>query len=119
MVWNRRDLSDPLQADIQRLMAPLQGDTPSGTTGAWRRVLEGAADGARRFVPDAHFDTPWRQPTDVEGVAKRVASVSFIAALADAERERFLEQVRTEARRYPPPLSLPYTAEIFTYLRVD
>ena len=46
VVWNRRDLADPLQADLHRLMAPLQGDTPSGTSGEWRRVL--AAERARR-----------------------------------------------------------------------
>jgi len=120
VVWNRRDLSDPLQAELQRLMAPLQGDTPSGTSGEWRRALEEGADGAggsARFSPEARFETPWRQPTDVEGVVLRVASVSFVAALAHAERERYLEQVRTEARRYPPPLTLPYTTEIFTYRR--
>jgi len=117
VVWNRRDLSDPLQAELHRLMAPLQGDTPSGTSGVWRRVLEDGTEGAARFEPEARFETSWRQPTDVEGVARRVASVSFVAALANAERERFLEQVRTEARRYPPPLTLPYTAEIFTYRR--
>ena len=118
VVWNRRDLADPLQAELHRLMAPLQGDTPSGTSGEWRRVLEKGADGATasaRFVAEARFETPWRQPTDVEGVARRVASVSFVAALPDAERAPFLERVRAEARRYPPPLALPYTAEIFTY----
>jgi len=130
VVWNRRDLSDPLQADLHRLMAPLQGDTPSGTSGEWQRALaEGAhgadrdgtegTDGAACFEPEARFETPWRQPTDVEGVARRVASVSFVAALANAERERFLEQVRTAARRYPPPLTLPYTTEIYIYRRTD
>jgi SAM-dependent methyltransferase len=120
VVWNWRDLTDPLQAALHRLMAPLRGDTPSGTSGEWRHVFETGPDGAvgsARFLAEARFETPWRQPTDVEGVAQRVASVSFVAALARAERERFLEQVRTEARRYPPPITLPYTAEIFTYRR--
>ncbi len=127
VVWNRRDLADPLQADLHRLMAPLQGDTPSGTSGEWRRVLAQSAPGGDRegtggapcFEPEARFEAPWRQPTDVEGVARRVASVSFVAALANAERERFLEHVRTAARRYPPPLTLPYTTEIYIYRRVD
>ena len=119
VVWNRRDLSDPLQAGISRLMAPLQGDTPSGTSGAWRRVMEDGAHGAPRFISEAHFETPWSQPTDVDGVARRVASVSFVAALGSAEREQFLEQVRAEARRHRAPLALPYTTEIFTYRRAD
>jgi SAM-dependent methyltransferase len=117
VVWNRRDLTDPLQAAIHRLMAPWRGDTPSGTSGAWRRVLEETGADTPRFLPEAQFQTPWSQPTDVEGVAGRVASVSFVAALGDVEREQLLEQVRAEARRCPPPLALPYTAEIFTYRR--
>jgi SAM-dependent methyltransferase len=119
VVWNRRDLSDPLQQGLDRIMAPLQGTTPSGTTGEWRDVLGAATDGGARFVADAQFRVPWRQPVDVEGVAGRVASVSFIAALGDADRRRLLEEVRTEARRYPPPLALPYSAEIFCYRRAD
>jgi len=117
VVWNRRDLSDPLQMALDTLLAPLQGDTPSGLTGAWRHALETATDGGPRFVADAHVAVPWRQPVDVEGVAGRVASVSFVAALDDAARARLLEEVRTEARRHPAPLALPYTAEVFSYRR--
>jgi SAM-dependent methyltransferase len=119
VVWNRRDLSDPLQATLERLMAPLQGDTPSGTSGEWHRALGDASDGGPRFVPDAQLRVPWRQPADVEAVADRVASVSFVAALDRPRRERLLEEVRTEARRYPPPLALPYTAEVYCYRRAD
>jgi SAM-dependent methyltransferase len=119
VVWNRRDLHDPLQASLHRLMAPWRGDTPSGTSGAWRRVLEGRDGEPPRFIPEAQLRAPWSQPIDVEGVAGRVASVSFIAALDDAQRERLLEEARTEARRYPAPLSLPYTVEIFCYRRAD
>jgi ubiquinone/menaquinone biosynthesis C-methylase UbiE len=117
VVWNRRDLTDPLQATLHRLMAPLRGDTPSNESGEWRRALEDGARGREWFSPEAQFHAPWRQPTDVEGVAARVASVSFVAGLADRERERFLDEVRTEARRFPPPLSLPYVTEIYCYRR--
>jgi len=118
VVWNRRDMSDPLQATLDRLMAPLRGDTPSGTSGEWKRVLEATREGEPRFAPAGRLQTHWTQPIDVEGVAGRVASVSFVAALDSAERERLLEQVREQARRYPAPLTLPYTAEIFCYRRV-
>jgi ubiquinone/menaquinone biosynthesis C-methylase UbiE len=117
VVWNRRELSDPLQATLQRLMAPLRGDAPWNESGEWRRILEYGTDSGACFSPEAKFEAPWRQPTDVEGVVARVASVSFVAGLGDLERERFLDKVRTEARRYPPPLSLPYVTEIYCYRR--
>jgi SAM-dependent methyltransferase len=120
VVWNRRDLSDPLQATLDRLMAPRRGDAPSGTSGEWQVALERAGRrGTPRFRPVARLRAPWRQPLDVEGVAGRVASVSFIAGMDGAEREQLLEEVRAEARRYPAPLELPYTAELFCYQRVD
>ena len=50
VVWNRRDLSDPLQAALHRIMAPWRGDTPSGTSGEWRRVLEHTEAGVALFV---------------------------------------------------------------------
>lgn len=117
VVWNRRDLTDPLQATLHRLMAPLRGDVPSNASGEWRRVLENDADDGAPFVPDAQFYAPWCQPTDVEGVAGRVASVSFVAAMDGGARERLLEQVRSETRHYPPPLALPYVTEIYCYRR--
>jgi SAM-dependent methyltransferase len=121
VVWNRRDLTDPLQAALDRLMAPLRGDAPSGTSGAWRRALEGADAGARapRFTAAAQLRVPWTQFLDVDGVAGRVASVSFVAGMDSAAREELLEAVRAEARRYRAPLALPYTAELFCYRRVD
>jgi SAM-dependent methyltransferase len=119
VVWNRRDLSDPLQAWLDRIMAPLRSDTPSGTSGEWRRALEAPHGGSPRFIPVAQLHTPWRQPIDVDGVAGRVASVSFVAAMDSSARQELLEEVRNEARRYPPPLTLPHTAEVFCYRRAD
>ncbi len=119
VVWNRRDLSDPLQAALHRLMAPLRGDTPSGTSGEWRRALEHTEPGASLFSLEAELRAPWGQAIDVEGVVGRVASVSFVAALPGAARRRLLDEVRAEARRYLAPLVLPYTAEAFCYRRVD
>jgi hypothetical protein len=98
-------------------MAPLRGDAPSNESGEWRRILEYGTDSGACFSPEAKFQAPWRQPTDVEGVVARVASVSFVAGLGDLERDRFLDKVRTEARRSPPPLSLPYVTEIYCYRR--
>jgi SAM-dependent methyltransferase len=118
VVWNRRDLSDPLQATLERRMASMRGDVPSRESGQWRRALEGASPGAARFVPEAEFHVPWSQPTDVESVARRIASVSFVAAMDDVEREQLLEEVRVEARRYRAPLELPHVTEIYCYRRV-
>ena len=50
-------------------------------------------------------------------MADRVASVSFIAALPEAERGRLLDRVRAVASEMAPPLTLSYVADVFAYRR--
>jgi SAM-dependent methyltransferase len=83
VVYNRRDMDDPVQRRIEELVAPHRGDAPSYRSHPF--------DGAPLFAPAGEMETRWSHTTDV---AQRVASISFIAALPDAERERVLEQAR-------------------------
>jgi SAM-dependent methyltransferase len=115
LIWNRRDSTDPLQAAMTALMEPLRGDTPSYTTGQWRAVLE-AGD---LFVATDEFHLPWRQPVEVDEVADRFASVSFVAALPQDERDRLLGEMRVVAAGMPPPLTLVYVTDVFVFQRVD
>jgi len=117
VVWNRRDLGDPLQATLGHLMAPWRGGTPSHDTGEWRRAVERGV-GAELFAPTAEAHVPWRQILDVDGVVARVASVSFVAALAGPERARLLDDVAAAAGAYPSPLALPYVADAYCYRRI-
>jgi SAM-dependent methyltransferase len=113
LIWNHRDQSDPLQAALTELMEPERAGTPSYETGVWRRALE---PGDLFEVAD-EFHVRWSQPTDVEGVADRVASVSFIAAMAPADRDRLLDRVRAEAGALDRPLAFSYEADVFTFTR--
>jgi len=116
VVWNRRDLDDPLQAGIEAVLAPLQGQTPSHTTGTWRVALE-AGSGAARFAPDGELQVPWTQSLDVEGVVDRVASISYVAALPAGAGHDVLAEVRRLAEAVVPPLGLPYVASVSCYRR--
>jgi SAM-dependent methyltransferase len=113
LIWNHRDPADPLQDALTEIMAPARGETPQYDRGTWRRALEPS----ELFVPEGEFHWPWRQPVDVEGVADRVASVSFIAALPEAEKSRLLDRVRAVAAAMAPPLALSYVADVFAYRR--
>jgi SAM-dependent methyltransferase len=113
LLWNHRDPDDELQADLTALMEPRRGDTPSYDSGRWRRALEPFD----LLAPDGEFHLPWRQPVGLEGVVDRVASVSFIAALAEPDRSRLLDRVRALASEMAPPLSLAYVADVFIYRR--
>jgi len=118
VLWNRRDLDDPLQRALQRLMAPRRGGTPSFTTGEWRRAIESARGEQPLFRPDGRMAVPWAQPTDADGVVSRVASVSFIASLEPRTKARLLDDARRAALAAPAPLALSYVAEVYAYRRV-
>jgi SAM-dependent methyltransferase len=111
LVWNRRVLADPVQSALHELMAPHRGDTPSHVGGVW----PGAFERTRLFgaFEERAFDQTQR--LDADGLADRVASVSFIAALGDAERERLLERVRALAGG--GEVELPYRCEVAVCLR--
>lgn len=114
LIWNHRDNSDPLQQALTDFMEPWRGDTPSYDSGRWRQALVPG----RLFGAAQEFRFPWRQPVDVEGVADRVASVSFIADLPDEHRARLLGDVKAVASEIGPPLSLAYVAEVFVFSRL-
>jgi ubiquinone/menaquinone biosynthesis C-methylase UbiE len=115
LIWNRRDVSDPLQGALKQFMEPARGDTPSYATGEWRRALETGS----HFTARGEEHVSWRQPVDLASVVDRVASVSFIAAMAPADRAALLNRVRAVTSEAPSPLTLAYVADVYIWDRVD
>ena len=103
LVWNRRaSESSQVWAAITEIIAPYRGDAPSHGSGAWRDAFAGRELTERRFEFSQHLDA--------DGLADRVGSISFVAALDDAEREPLLERVRALAP--DGPVDVPYECEI-------
>jgi SAM-dependent methyltransferase len=90
LLWNRRDTSDALQRRITDLLEPLRGAVPAHRDGRWRAALEESAlFGALREETFAN-----EQVVDAAGLADRVGSISFVAAMGEAERAALLREVR-------------------------
>ena len=90
LIWNVRDQTVDWVAQLTALIAPYEGDAPRYDHGEWRKVFPAAGFGPlkeRHFI-QTHVGSAERVVVD------RVASISFIAALESAERERLLERVR-------------------------
>jgi ubiquinone/menaquinone biosynthesis C-methylase UbiE len=103
LVWNRRPVeSSALHAAISEIIAPYRGDAPSHGSGAWRDAFAG------REPTERHFQ--FNQRLDADGLADRVGSTSFVAALDAAELEPLLERVRALAP--DGPVDVPYECEI-------
>jgi SAM-dependent methyltransferase len=100
IVWNTRSGDDPVNLAIEGIVEPHRAGTPSHRGQPWREALERS----RLFGPieERDFDNP--QQLDAEALAERVASVSFIASLADDERERVMDAARELAASGPVTL---------------
>ncbi|HXS43099.1 MAG TPA: class I SAM-dependent methyltransferase [Solirubrobacteraceae bacterium] len=111
LVWNRRVLEDPVQAALHELMAPYRGDTPAHAAGTWREPF------ARTTLFEALEERTFShvQRLDAAGLADRVGSVSFIAALSAAERARV--RARARALAGGGDVELPYVCEVFVCFR--
>ncbi|MET0207087.1 MAG: class I SAM-dependent methyltransferase, partial [Thermoleophilaceae bacterium] len=86
---------------------------PTYREDAWRAAFEhtrlfGALE--ERFFPN-------EQTVDADGMADRVASMSFIASLPAAERERVLDAARTLASS--GPVTIPYRTGVHVCDRLE
>jgi SAM-dependent methyltransferase len=86
-IGNGRDLSDPLQREIQAVVGPyLPGvDEILG----WIPVL----DASPLFGPVEQFSTSFEQWFDPEGLAERIGTISYVARLPEDERAQVLADV--------------------------
>jgi ubiquinone/menaquinone biosynthesis C-methylase UbiE len=108
IVYNVRDLSDPVQHAVDDLVNAHRGATPSHRSGRWRTALEET----ELFTPVAKREFPNIQEVDADLLVHRVASISFISELPEPERRHVLDATRDIAADLPDRFPFPYTTEI-------
>jgi len=109
IVWNTRDLTQPLHRALHELILPYRRDEPRHNTGDWEAAFR--ADGPFRLLE--HWEHPNVQELSRDGLVERALSTSFIAALPASERDVVAERVR--ALVSTEPAGLAYTSELFVY----
>lgn len=97
LVWKVRDDSVAWVAALTRLIDAHIGPGPRYQSGAWREAF----NESRLFGSPSAATFRTEQQIDVEGVVERVASISYIAALPDAERGQVAQQVRVLLADHP------------------
>ena len=65
------------------------------------------------FTDVEHTTFPYEQDLDRDGLAERVRSVSYIASMESAERERLVEEVLRLVDDKPDRFVLPYNTLVF------
>ena len=109
VVWNRRDLRQPLQVSLQPIIDEQRGGAPAHATRAWQVAFSGT----ELFTSLELVEFPSSQLVDEEGLVDRVLSTSVVAALPDGERALVADQVRAAAVDEPRPIVLRYVTEVF------
>ena len=93
LVWNRRRMDDEIQERIESLLAPHRGAVPAHRGERWRPGL----DDSPLFGSLREEEFANEQLLDADGLADRVGSISFIAALGEDERAGLLAAARALA----------------------
>lgn len=115
LVWNVRDESCDWVAAITEIVQPYEGDAPRFYTGQWKRPFEGQA----LFAPLRQALFPHSHVGSFEQVViDRISSVSFIAALPQAEREAVQARLRSLQLRFvalrEPVIAFPYVTQAYS-----
>ncbi|GJD61134.1 class I SAM-dependent methyltransferase [Methylobacterium frigidaeris] len=120
LVWNVRDEAAPWVAELTGIMNAHEGDAPRYHTGAWRALFpaEGFGPLHEEAFPHGHTGTPEQVILD------RTLSVSFIAALPEAERARVAQDVHHLIARTPDlagrdEVTFPYRTHVHWCERVS
>jgi SAM-dependent methyltransferase len=113
LVWNMRDLDDPLQRGVENLLAPIRGETPLHRAGYWRDPLERSPLFGRGEIEKFRYE----QRLTADDLCDRVASTSFVATMSPVDRDSLLVRVRALAHGRDEPFAFPYLTEVHLYPR--
>ena len=103
IVANVRDKANALQTALTELIAPHKGTYPNHD---WPETLPEILDVELVRFPHEHV-------MDEATFVERVASISWIGALPDDERERVLAETRALVAGRKEPIKLPYVTQVF------
>ena len=108
VIWNSRDLDDPLQAGVEELLLAARGGSPAQQYGHWRAPLARSPLFGELQTREFRYE----QQFTADDLCDRVASTSFVAAMPALEREELLVRVRALAYGLDEPFPFPYKTEV-------
>jgi SAM-dependent methyltransferase len=119
LIWNVRDSSVPWVGELTRIMEPHRGDAPGYLSGQWRDAFATTT----LFQPPAERSFRHAQEADRAVLRDRVASVSFVASLAEEARAGVLAEVDDLLDNHPAlrgraTVTMPYRTDVYWTFRV-
>ncbi len=120
LAWNARDRGEPWVDAVWTIMDRVEKHAPWRDHENWRDSAFGAMPG---FGELRRAEFRHTQATTPEGVVRRIASVSHVAVLPEAERAAVLEEVRAVLAAHPDVagremVEIPYRVDCLAVWRV-
>jgi len=113
LVWNMRDLNDPLQRGVEDLLRAVRKEVPGQVAGTWREPLARSP----LFGPATVGAFTYEQRFTTDDLCDRVASTSFVAALPSVDREELFVRIRALTHGLAEPFPFPYKTEVHVFPR--
>jgi SAM-dependent methyltransferase len=113
LIWNSRDPDEPVHRAIGALIAPfVPPDRPA--PGDWSRQL----GESELFAPLEERRFSFAQQLDADGLAERIASVSFVAAAPPEAKRELARRLRQVAESLGGRVDFPYVTEVYVSFAV-
>jgi ubiquinone/menaquinone biosynthesis C-methylase UbiE len=117
LIWNNRDIDSAAWArEVWALIERSEDDLPRYRKGNWKSAFTEYA--GFRAVSEKSF--PHVQRGNFAMITDRIASLSFVANMDEAERDRLLRKVRGVLESHPDTrgkeiVEIPYRTDVFIY----
>ena len=114
LIWNVRDRTVPWVAAFDALVDAVDPDRPDHQTGKWRAAFERTT----LFGPLEEREVAHAQTLTSAEFVDRARTISSVAALPEAQRERLLDRFRELAATHPDirgreTVRLPYVTKVY------
>lgn len=114
LVWNNPDRDTDWVAQVWAVVDGARGSVPGNRDLRWRNAFAGKSG----FSPLSHARFSHAVSLSHSELAARVASISFVAALADTERAALLDRVGVIVASHPElagrdRITLPYRCDLY------
>lgn len=113
LIWNVRDLSQPLQADLQAIVTRYGADVPTQADTRWLDSFRTTS----LFTPLEKHEFLWDDQRDAEGFIAFAASLSQLASLPDEIRAAALGEVRKLPARLPERFPVRFRTDAYVCRR--
>lgn len=108
MVWNRRDETVPWVAEMSQILRWHEQPYSMYEHTDWAQIVADAGG----YTALQHTTMPFFQTMTRDLLGARVRSMSYIAAMADGERDETVDAVLALATGFDEPFTLPYTCHV-------